>query len=240
MDSSKTLQLVKYTLDENNYTSVTQMMPMYNLKMNSNANSDGNFSVDRDTLPATVTLQNEGQWVIQTDEGTFREAFYDVDVRNNFIDRYQGVPLHQIYASKCYYDVIQQYLYNTVFYSYVFPEKLYIIYNNGVFTPMTDHLKSVITTKSYLKIVEYFEEYPDGDMTFSPYEFFQLFKVKPVVGSLYIGTLMKDWHYGLLYTYLQPVFDVTFIDYDTVKITLRGEYGSSASSQELSIGEFEE
>lgn len=239
LDGSKTIQLVTYELDENNYTSVTQMMPIYVLKMNSHANSDFNFSVDRDTLQATVTLQNEGQWVIQIEGGELRSGSYSSDVRNNFISRYQGRSLDSIYASKCYYDVIQQYLQNTAFYSYVFPEKLYIIYNNGVFTPMIESRKSVITAKSYLKILEYFEEYPDSDMTFSTYEFFQLFNVKPIAGGLYIGTLINSFHYGT-YVGLQPVFDITFVDQDHVKITLSEGYDSSASSQELSIGEFEE
>ena len=223
-------------LDSGNCSMVVQMMPIFCLKNNSNGNSHLPFSVDRNPIDAAVAYY-EDYFEIWTPYCILYSHSYQEDVRNLFMNIYENMPLNKVYASKCYYDIIQQYLQNSEFYCYTRPNKLYIIYNKGMFTNINDN-RSIITAKSYLKILEYFEEHPDDSMIFSTYECLQLFNVKPMPGHVFVVSP----HYIDAYSSLNldQVMTIKFIDKDLCQISLSGNYQNSSSSQELQIGEFEE
>jgi hypothetical protein len=118
------------------------------------------------------------------------------------------------------------------YYHYVRPEKIYIVYNNGVFSTLDRQKYNIINTKAYLNIIEYFENNPESNMIFTTSEIIKLFNIKPVPGLGMIAVLKND--YSL---YLSTSFDTAFflqyMDKDHVKIELAGGYSNSASSQEL-------
>lgn len=137
-------------------------------------------------------------------------------------------------------DELFYYLKNDVkYYHYVRPEKTYIIYHNGVFSSLDNKQYNIVNAKTYLNIIEYFENNPESNMTFTTSELIKLFNIKPVSGPGLIASLKDNSAYNL-YTLFDAAFFIRYIDADHVKIELANGYSNSSSSQELQIGEFEE
>lgn len=132
------------------------------------------------------------------------------------------------------------YLRNDVkYYQHVRPEKVYIIYNNGVFSSLDSKTYNIVNAKAYLSIIEYFENNPESNMVFTTSELIKLFNIKPVLGKGLIALSINSDSYGM-YTTFDIGFSIQYIDEEHVKIELAGGYSNSLSSQELQIGEFEE
>ena len=117
-------------------------------------------------------------------------------------------------------------------YQYIRPEKVYIIYNNGVFSSLDSKTHNIVNAKAYLSIIEYFENNPESNMVFTTSELIKLFNIKPVLGKGLIALSLNSDVYGM-YTTFDIGFSIQYIDEDHVKIELPRGYSNSASSQEL-------
>ena len=129
------------------------------------------------------------------------------------------------------------------YYTYYNPSKQYIIYSQGVFT-LLEGPEHIVPTNTYLKIVEAIDNLEDSEqttLTIPKCDLFSLFNLKCTgryykLSPKYLGT------YGYCEFGAQLACTVSWLDQDTVAIDLvgQGSSASSASSQELQIGEFEE
>lgn len=154
---------------------------------------------------------------------------------NNFYSNNRNIPHISSIVDQWFY-----YLKNDVqYYQYIRPEKIYIIYNNGVFSSLDSKSYNIVNAKAYLSIIEYFENNPESNMVFTTSELIKLFNIKPVLGKGLIALSLNSDSYGM-YTSFDTAFILQYIDEDHVKIELAGGYSNSSSSQELQIGEFEE
>jgi hypothetical protein len=52
---------------------------------------------------------------------------------------------------------------------------------------------NIINAKTYLSIIEYFENNPESNMTFPISEFIKLFNIKPIFGSGLIAVHNHNW-----------------------------------------------
>lgn len=176
---------------------------------------------------------------IDTEFGSISKDDYANHMNNALINIYWGKDRNIPHISS----IIDQYLYylknDVKYYQYVRPEKVYIIYNNGVFSSLDMRNYNIINAKAYLSIIEYFENNPDSNMIFTTSELIKLFNIKPIVGKGLIALSINSDSY-CMYTTFDTGFFIQYIDGDHVKIKLAGGYSNSSSSQELQIGEFEE
>lgn len=83
-------------------------------------------------------------------------------------------------------------------------KKLYIIYNNGVFSLINNinNNDNIILSKYYLKIIEYFENNPESIKILSTFAFIQLFTIKLVGGNSLIASLAYDGRYGMYLSFI--------------------------------------
>lgn len=175
---------------------------------------------------------------IQTDWGEIRKMYYVSDMNslfvNNFYHSGQNIPHISSIIDELFYALKN----DVKYYQYVRPEKLYITCNNGIFSSFDNLYYNLINAKTYLNIIEYFENNPESNMIFPTSELIKLFNIKPVAGQGLIALPTSMTSY--ITTYFTTGFNIKYINEDHVKIELSGGYSNSASSQELQIGEFEE
>lgn len=219
---------------------VRSMVPIHFLAQD---NSYDYFSVGNNiTINGYTAWKNEDNSVdfeIYTDCDTINQGNYVTTMTsvfvNNFYNSDNGIPHISSIIDQWFY-----YLKNDVkYYSYIRPEKIYIIYNNGIFSSL-DRQYNIISAKTYLNIMEYFENNPESNMIFPTSELMQLFSIKPILGEIKKVGLMEEYSTYNMYLTFNKALLIKFIDKDNVKIELDGGYSHSSSSQELSIGEFEE
>ena len=220
---------------------VRSMVPIHFLARD---NSYDYFSVGNSITINGYTAQkyedsSEYYFEIQTYWDSIRKMYYVSDMNSVFIGHFYGNNGNIPHISSII-DELLYFLKNDVkYYTYMRPEKIYIIYNNGVFSELNRQYYNIINAKTYLNIIEYFENNPESNMTFTTSELIKLFNIKPVAGHGYIAKLISIPPYGL-HTQFYQGFSIQYINEDHVKIELPGGYSNSASSQELQIGEFEE
>lgn len=228
-------------ITENVLLEVRSMVPIHFL---TEGNSYDYFSVGNsitiNNYTASKSEDNSSYYFyIYTDWGDIPKdgyVYYMNSVfKTNFQDNNSSIPhISSIIDKQLYY------LNNEVkYYSYVRPEKTYIIYNDGIFSSLDNQQYNIVNAKTYLSIIEYFENNPESNMTFTTSEFIKLFNIKPVPGPGLIASLRNNSSYNLC-TSFDKNFYIQYIDGDHVKIELAGGYSNSSSSQELQIGEFEE
>ena len=234
--SFELLDITESTLEE-----VRSMVPIHFLKQDNSYDffSVGN-SITVNYYEAYKYKDNSGyDFYIDTQCGHISKANYVSDMGSvhisNFWQNDGSLPHISSVIDEWFY-----YLKNDVkYYHYVRPEKMYIIYHNGVFSSLDNQQYNIINAKTYLSIIEYFEDNPYSNMTFTTSEFIKLFNIKPVLGPGLIASLKNNSAYNL-YTSFNAAFFIRYIDGDRVKIELANGYSNNASSQELQIGEFEE
>lgn len=219
---------------------VRSMVPIHFLLQD---NSYDYFSVGNSiTINNYIAYKDENNYVnfeIDTDWGDIYKDNYVTNMLslfvNYFYDHEQNIP----HISSIIDELLYYLKYDVKYYQYIRPEKIYIIYNNGVFSSLDRQQYNVINAKTYLSITEYFENNPESNMTFTTSELIKLFNIKLVAGPGLITSLKHNYVYNM-YTSFDVAYYIQYIDGDHVKIQLAGGYSNSSSSQELQIGEFEE
>lgn len=220
---------------------VRSMVPIHFLAQD---NSYDYFSVGNSIIVNDYTAYkdeniDDDYFEIYTEWGSIYKENYVTNMISLFINYFYGHDTNIPHISSII-DELLHYLKNDVkYYQYIRPEKIYIIYNNGVFSSLDHKTYNIINTKTYLNIIEYFENNPESNMKFTTSELIKLFNIKPVAGQGLVASSMNSYAHGV-YTSFNPSFNIQYIDEDHVKIQLSGGYSNSASSQELQIGEFEE
>lgn len=220
---------------------VRSMVPIHFLAQD---NSYDYFSVGDSITINSYTVSDyeddsDDYFEIQTDWGSIRKMYYVSDMNSVFINHFYNNRDNVLHISSIIDELFYSLKNNVKYYIYIRPEKIYIIYNNGIFSSLDRQHYNIINAKTYLNIIEYFENNPESNMTFTASELIKLFNIKPVAGTGLIASLRSSMSYSL-YTSFDTGFSIQYIDEEHVKIQLAGGYSNSASSQELQIGEFEE